>query len=57
VVACRRFIALGDNIDVERVDFDSATDAPSGLGGDRVDPEPEAEPWLFYMSGDDRPLV
>jgi hypothetical protein len=34
------WLPVGDNIDVERVDLDPATDAPSGLGNDRGRPEP-----------------
>jgi hypothetical protein len=41
MVACRRFIALGDNIDVERVDLDPATETwPAASAAIRVDPEP-----------------
>ena len=41
MVACRRFIASDDNIDVERVELDPATDAASGLGSDQSRPGAE----------------
>jgi hypothetical protein len=42
MVACRRFIALGDNIDVERVDLDPATETwPAASAAIRVRPGAE----------------